>query len=70
MSNRANQLPNHGLLEERNYDTGSSSALIRSQQNDVASRLLNTRAILYDSQRRQIVGEENIRREVARREAE
>ncbi|CAJ0761625.1 16982_t:CDS:2 [Entrophospora sp. SA101] len=74
MLNQANQLPDRGLLEQRNYDTGNSSALVHSQQNVAWDNAVNSfrdiRVPLYDSQGRQIIGQENIKREVARREAE
>jgi len=74
MLNQANQLPDRGLLEQRNYDTGNSSSLTRSQQNAVwnnaVNSLRNIRVPLYDSQGRQIVGQDNVKREVERREAE
>jgi len=33
MLNQARQLPNAGLLEQRNYDINNSSALTQRQQN-------------------------------------
>jgi hypothetical protein len=72
MRDQANQLSDRGLLEQRNYETGNSSALICSRQNwdNTVDTLRNVRVPLYDNQGQQIAGQENIRREVARREAE
>jgi len=72
MLNQTRQLPNRGLLEQRNHDAGNSSALTHShgQQSVIWAAPPTQRVSLYDSQGRQIVGEENIKREVARREAE
>jgi len=72
MRNQANQLSNHGLLEQRNYEAGNSSALTysNSQQNVGFSNIPPIQTPMYDNQGRQIVGRENIRREVKRRETE
>jgi hypothetical protein len=72
MREQAQHLSNRGLLEQRNYDNGNSSTLTRSNnQNSVGfSSMSPIQVPMYDSQGQQIIGQENIRREVARREAE